>query len=204
MPAEWHGRRVCAMIVCHTGAAERREAALAPLRALGEPVIDMLREQPYTELQSLMDATEPKGAHYHWRSGVRRELAATSCSTELHDLFASCPMPHGQVGLLQLGGAIGDREPRRRRRRQPRRALRLRRATGTGSRATPTATATARWVRDAGERLRPFGTGATYVNFQSADEGPERLRGVLRGEPRAPARAQAPLRPGRPVPRPLE
>jgi FAD/FMN-containing dehydrogenase len=31
-------------------------------------------------------------------------------------------------------------------------------------------------VRDAHDRVRPFGTGRTYVNFQSADEGPDRLR----------------------------
>jgi hypothetical protein len=33
-----------------------------------------------------------------------------------------------------------------------------------------------RWVRDAGERLRPFSTGATYVNFQTAEEGADRVR----------------------------
>jgi FAD/FMN-containing dehydrogenase len=33
-----------------------------------------------------------------------------------------------------------------------------------------------RWVRDAWRRLRPFSTGATYVNFQTADEGEDRVR----------------------------
>jgi Berberine and berberine like len=32
------------------------------------------------------------------------------------------------------------------------------------------------WIRDAWGRLRPFSTGATYVNFQSADEGADRVR----------------------------
>jgi FAD/FMN-containing dehydrogenase len=32
------------------------------------------------------------------------------------------------------------------------------------------------WVRDAGARLRPFSTGATYVNFQTAEEGDGRVR----------------------------
>jgi FAD/FMN-containing dehydrogenase len=31
-------------------------------------------------------------------------------------------------------------------------------------------------VRDAWARLRRFSTGATYVNFQTADEGPDRIR----------------------------
>jgi Berberine and berberine like len=32
------------------------------------------------------------------------------------------------------------------------------------------------WVRQAWTRLRPFSTGATYVNFQTADEGGDRVR----------------------------
>ena len=32
------------------------------------------------------------------------------------------------------------------------------------------------WVRGAYERVRPFGTGGSYVNFQSADEEPDRVR----------------------------
>ena len=32
------------------------------------------------------------------------------------------------------------------------------------------------WVRDAGKRVRPFSTGRTYINFQTADEGEQRVR----------------------------
>ncbi len=31
-------------------------------------------------------------------------------------------------------------------------------------------------MRAAGERCRPFTTGASYVNFQTGDEGDERVR----------------------------
>ena len=33
-----------------------------------------------------------------------------------------------------------------------------------------------RWVRDAGERVRPFSTGGNYINFQTADEDEQRVR----------------------------
>jgi FAD/FMN-containing dehydrogenase len=33
-----------------------------------------------------------------------------------------------------------------------------------------------RWVRDSWEALRPFSTGGVYVNFQTADEGEDRVR----------------------------
>ena len=49
VPPEWHGERVVAMAVCYSG--DRPEEALAPLRALGEPVFDLLQDQPYTEVQ---------------------------------------------------------------------------------------------------------------------------------------------------------
>ena len=32
------------------------------------------------------------------------------------------------------------------------------------------------WVRGGWERLRPFSTGRTYINFQTADEDEERIR----------------------------
>ena len=40
----------------------------------------------------------------------------------------------------------------------------------------PDADAFRQWVRDAWGRLRPFSTGGTYINFQTADEGDERVR----------------------------
>ena len=40
----------------------------------------------------------------------------------------------------------------------------------------PNAGAFRQWVRDAWQRLRPFSTGRTYINFQTADEDEERVR----------------------------
>jgi FAD/FMN-containing dehydrogenase len=32
------------------------------------------------------------------------------------------------------------------------------------------------WIRDAWTRLRPSSTGRTYINFQTSDEGDDRIR----------------------------
>ena len=40
----------------------------------------------------------------------------------------------------------------------------------------PDADAFRQWVREAWERFRPFSTGGNYINFQTADEGEERVR----------------------------
>ena len=95
------------MAVCHSGDAGDRDAALAPIRALGEPVVDLLAEQPYTQVQSYLDATEPKGHHYYWRTEYLAELSDDLLAT-MRELFADCPIPDAQLGLLHLGGALNE------------------------------------------------------------------------------------------------
>ena len=40
----------------------------------------------------------------------------------------------------------------------------------------PEADSFRQWIRDAWERVRPYSTGGTYINFQTADEDQERIR----------------------------
>ena len=75
VPIEWQGRKVCAMAVCYSGTLDRVDEAIAPIRALGTPVFDLLGEQPYVQVQSYLDATEPKGAHYYWKTEYLAELS---------------------------------------------------------------------------------------------------------------------------------
>ena len=174
VPQEWHGERVVAMAVCYSGDLAEAEAALAPLRALGDPVFDLLREQPYTEVQSYLDDTEPNGHHYYWRTEYAAELSDELLATWL-ELGADCPIPSAQLGCLHLGGALNERA-------DDDGAVGNRDARfvcgviGAWEPGEPRADAFRQWVRDAHARIRPFGTGAAYVNFQSADEGPGRLR----------------------------
>ncbi len=105
VPAAWHGRRLCAFAVCHSGDPGDAERDLAPVRALGDPVFDLLGPQPYTEVQSYLDDTEPDGHHYYWRTeflaGLEDGLLAG-----MRELFADCPVPEAELGLLHLGGAL--------------------------------------------------------------------------------------------------
>ena len=51
------------MIVCYSGdLAGRMRRSRRSVRS-GEPVVDLLQERPYAEMQSFLDATEPKGNH---------------------------------------------------------------------------------------------------------------------------------------------
>jgi FAD/FMN-containing dehydrogenase len=174
VPEEWHGRRICAMVVCYSGALDQTDEALAPIRALDEPIVDVLQQWPYTQQQSFLDDTEPKGAHYYWKTDYLAELSDEMLSTT-RDLFAECPIPGAELGLLHLGGAlnehdeadgaVGNRDARY-----------VMGTLGMWEPDEPNGDMFTHWVRDAGTKLRPFTTGRTYINFQTADEGDDRIR----------------------------
>jgi FAD/FMN-containing dehydrogenase len=174
VPSEWHGERVCAMAVCYSGDLGEVDAAMAPIRALGDPVFDLLAQQPYTSVQSYLDATEPKGNHYYWKTEYLAELSDDFLST-WRDLAAQCPSADTQMGILHLGGALNEHEADdgavgNRDARYACGALGMWAPDEAGAAAFP------QWVRDAWERFRGFSTGGNYINLQTADEGDERIR----------------------------
>ena len=174
VPEAWHGSRICAMAVCYSGDLGDVDKVLAPIRALGEPVVDLLQAQPYTEVQAYLDDGEPKGHHYFWKTEYLAELNDDLLST-VRDLFAGCPIPEAELGFLHLGGAlnehagddgaVGNRDARF--------------VIGVNGMWAPEETEAdtfRQWVRDAWKRVQPYSTGATYINFQTAEEDEERIR----------------------------
>ena len=174
VPEEWHGRKLCAMVVCYSGDLAKADEVLAPIRSLSDPVIDLLGEQPYTQVQSQLDATEPKGMHYYWKTEYLTELSDAFLSA-LAELFATCPIPDGDIGVLHLEGALNehDEDDGAVGNRDARYVFGVK---GMWEPGDPNAESFRQWVRDAWEQLRPFSTGRTYINFQSADEGEERVQ----------------------------
>lgn len=174
VPAAWQGRRICAMAVCYTGDLDAVDRVLAPIRALGNPVVDLLREQPYTQVQSYLDGTEPKGNFYYWKTEYLAALSDDLLSTA-RDLFAEYPFPGAELGFLHLGGALNDRD-------EQDGAVGNRNARfvlGVKGRWAPDELAPEsirEWIRATWQQLRRFSTGRTYINFQTADEEDERIQ----------------------------
>jgi FAD/FMN-containing dehydrogenase len=174
VPEEWHGRKICAMAVCYSGDLHASTEALGRIRALGDPVVDLLAAQPYTQVQSYLDDTEPKGNHYYWKTEYVAELTDDLLST-MRDLFGECSIPGAELGFLHLGGALNERDANDGAvgNRDARFAM------GTNAMwepGEPGADTFPHWIRNAWERLRPFSTGGNYINFQTADEDETRLR----------------------------
>ncbi|MCG2624609.1 FAD-binding oxidoreductase [Arthrobacter sp. I2-34] len=177
VPAQWHGRRICAMAVCYSGDLARTDEVMAPVRALGTPLVDLLAEQPYAQVQSYLDDTEPKGMHYYWKTEYVTELSddllAEACRS-----FATCPIADAEIGFLHLAGdlndhddddgAVGNRD--------------VKYVMGCNGMWDPDDANGAQyrsWIHGAGQRLRPFTAGRTYINFQTADEDDGRIRATF-------------------------
>jgi FAD/FMN-containing dehydrogenase len=174
VPEDWHGRKVCAMVVCYSGDLDRTDAVMAPIRAIGDPVVEVLQDWPYTQQQSFLDEGEPKGAHYYWKTEYVAELSDDLLAAA-QGAFADCSTPDAMVGFLQLGGALQehDEDDGAVGNRDARFALGV---NGMWEADDPNADAHRRWVRESWQSVRPFSTGRTYINFQAVDEGEDRVR----------------------------
>jgi hypothetical protein len=174
VPERWHGKRICAMAVCYSGDLDHLDEALAPIRVLGDPVVDLLGAQPYTQVQSYLDDGEPKGNHYYWKTEYLAQLSNDLLSTT-RELAAASPIPEAEIGFLHLGGALNDRDGDDGAvgNRDTHFALGV---NGMWEPDEPDADSFRQWIRDAWDRVRAFSTGATYINFQTADEDQERIR----------------------------
>jgi FAD/FMN-containing dehydrogenase len=165
LPQQWHGKPIAGIQVCHSGA--NAEADLAPVRALGSPIVDLVGPKPYVAVQSMLNAMEPKWLHRYWKAEFFPNL-----SSDFLDAFGSSALrvtsPLSQSIIFHVAGALNDHE-------DDDGAVGNRDAHYIGGFAAtwpPGAPADPHvaWARTAWERIRPFSTGGNYVNFQLADD----------------------------------
>src|SRR5829696_1973579 len=165
LPQRWHGKPIAGIQVCHSGA--NPEADLAPVRALGNPIVDLVGPKPYVAMQSMLNAMEPKWLHRYWKAEFLSGL-----SSEFLDAFRSSALrvtsPLSQSVIFHLAGALNDHK-------DDDGAVGNRDAHYIGGfNATwpPGAPADPHvaWARDGWERIRPYSTGGNYVNFQLAED----------------------------------
>ena len=177
-PAPWlepsvHGTPIVALAVCHSGPLSRAKRALAPLNSLGKPVGDLVQRRPYVTQQSLLDATQPWGRRYYWKSEYLsgNEPAATDLAVAHAARIVS---PHGAVVLFPIDGAL-NRLPNDHSAVGNRDAKTVLNVTAAWDSPADDAENIA-WARAARNDFPPFSTGGTYVNFLTEEEGGDRIR----------------------------
>jgi hypothetical protein len=92
---------------CYAGPVEEGERALAPLRELAEPIVDVSGAMLYTDFQQLFDEDSPDGMRYYWKPLYLDGLSETTIDRIAYWADAA-PSPLSTVDVWQLGGAITD------------------------------------------------------------------------------------------------
>jgi FAD/FMN-containing dehydrogenase len=100
------GTRLIAVIPAYSGPnLEDGERLLAPLRAFGTPISDLVTRMTYTEMQRLFDAGAPHGVRSYWKSTFLRSLPDAAI-----DMFVRCaaarPSARTVVKLEHAHGAV--------------------------------------------------------------------------------------------------
>ena len=104
LPESIHGKPAAVVAACYAGPAEDGERALAPVRALGEPVADLLQPLPYVAMQQLLDPLWGRGARNHMKAGYLGDLDSGAIDALLRGWEAK-PSPMSELHVHHMGGA---------------------------------------------------------------------------------------------------
>ncbi len=177
-PAPWlapeiHGKPIVLVIACHVGDVAEGERLLGPLKQTGRPAGDVLQRRPYLTQQSLLDATQPAGRRYYWKSEYIKDVD-DELLRALRDEASDAPSPHSAILLFALDGALnalpashspaGNRDARA-----------VLNVAASWDRAADDEV-NVEWARKSWRNLRRFSTGGVYVNFLSEEETGDRLQ----------------------------
>ena len=107
VPAEWHGRRLCAMAVCYSGTRRRRRRTGTDQSA-GYPVFDLLGRDAVHRRPVLFGRHRARRHALLLADRVPRRTDDGLLDT-LCELFRTCPNPMADIGVLHLSGALNER-----------------------------------------------------------------------------------------------
>jgi hypothetical protein len=154
LPEEVHGKPVVGVIVLYAGSIEEGEKLIAPLREYGTPLVDGISPKPFRVLQSLLDASARPGLNYYVKSEFLPALSDDLIDT-LVEHASKITSPQSVIAGFHLGGAVSrideDADPNESEKH-------------------------IQWTRAFWKALQPFSSGGAYVNFQSRDEGEDRVK----------------------------
>jgi FAD/FMN-containing dehydrogenase len=164
VPPELQGVRVLGIPVLYVGDPERGADVIQPLKDLG-PAVDLIAPMPYTAFQAMLDPSAPPGFRSYWRGEYMRELTDAAIDTFLARAvdLAALGAPLSQMVIFRIGQGVA----------------------AVPDAATAFSHRDARYLfhpismwakpgddeqmiagnRDFAAAMRPFSTGAPYLNF---------------------------------------
>lgn len=168
------GMPVIAMLLGYNGTIADGEKMLAPARAFGPPIADMVGPMPYGARQTMLDAPNAEhGLHRYWRAAYTETI-----SDELIEVLVAAAArfssPLSALLFFRVHGAATRVKPSDT-------AFSARNAQwdfdaiGQWADGAESATHIA-WLKDVWAQAEPHLKGTVYINHVAADDKPEKVR----------------------------
>jgi FAD/FMN-containing dehydrogenase len=161
IPPDLQGKPVLGLVGMYVGSPEEGASVMQPLKDLG-PAVDLIQPMPYTDFQAILDPGNQPGFRNYWRGEY-----LTGLSDEAIDTFverAREPLsPFNQIILFRLGQGV-NRVPDDSAAFSHRDADYLFHPIAMWEDPSDDEREIA-FVREFSEAMRPFETGAVYLNF---------------------------------------
>ncbi len=164
---EVHGTDVLVLAVCYAGDPAKAQAAVAPLRALGRPIADVVGPTPYAGWQQAFDPLLTPGRRNYWKSHDFVELGDEALALMIASA-GRLPSPECEIFIAQLGGAVNRVSATSTA--YPHRDVNFVMNVHTRWGEASQDQACIGWARDFFDRMAPHATGGVYVNFMPGDE----------------------------------
>ena len=162
------GDPVVGVFAVYHGPADKGARAVARLRAVGSPLLDDIGPKAYTVVQQAFDEAFPPGNRNYWKSGYVAKITDAYIDVLVeHANKAASPMC--VVGLEHMmGGAVSRvaKDDNAFGTREAEYNLLILGITNDSSEDD----AVRDWARGFSDAVRPFSTGAVYVNYMDHDE----------------------------------
>lgn len=167
LPAEWHGKEVVVLAMCYGGDLKEGEKAMARLRSIGKPIVDVVGPSPFTGWQQAFDPLLTPGARNYWKSHDFIELPDSAVGV-LASAIRKLPGPECEIFVGHVGGAAG-RVPAHATAFPQRSSHFVMNVHARWREASMDKTCIG-WARGIYEAAKPFAAGTAYINFMPEDE----------------------------------
>ncbi len=167
IPTEWHGKEILIMAMIWAGDMSDGEKAMAELRGLGKPIVDVVSPHPFVGWQAAFDPLLTPGARNYWKTHDFDRLEEGVLDTLL-DAVRTLPGPECEIFIAHVGGAMArvpvDATA------YPQRKGHFIMNVHTRWREASDDNACVGWARKLFQAAAPYALGSAYVNFMPEDE----------------------------------
>jgi FAD/FMN-containing dehydrogenase len=175
-PEEFHLKKMCGLVWCNVGDADKAKKEVDIFRNYRKPALDYVGAMPYSALQGLFDGLYPSGLQWYWKADFVKDLSDDAIKLNVK-YGNKLPTVHSTTHLYPINGVCHNKK-------NADTAFAYRDANwahvivGVDPNPANKETISA-WAREYWEALHPFSLGGAYINFMM-EEGQERVKASYR------------------------